>query len=54
LSYARKILGNDYPQLITVYLVAVDDTRLEIQLSKPVEAAGERLTQLICQELISI
>ncbi|MBL7757907.1 MAG: hydrogenase maturation protease [Chitinophagaceae bacterium] len=54
LSYARKILGDDYPQLITVYLVAVDDTRLEIQLSKPVEAAGERLAQLICQELISI
>lgn len=52
LSYARKILGDEYPEQITVYLIAVDDTRLEIQLSEPVKQAGDRLVQLISQHLI--
>lgn len=51
LSYARKILGADYPEDIQVYLVAVDNTRLEIGLSEPVQNAGDRLVKIILEDL---
>lgn len=50
LSYAKKILREEYPEDITVYLIAVDDTRLEIQLSEPVQLAGDRVAQLILSQ----
>lgn len=50
LSYAKKILREEYPDDITVYLIAVDDTRLEIQLSKNVKAAGDKVVELIIKE----
>jgi hydrogenase maturation protease len=51
LSYARKILGNEYPDDIQVYLIAVDDTRLEIQLSPAAREAGAKVADLIWAEL---
>lgn len=51
LSYAKKILREEYPEDITVFLIAVDDTRLEMQLSEAVQAAGDKIVQLICDEL---
>lgn len=47
LSYARKILGQDYPEDVGVYLVSITNTRLEIGLSEAVRAAGDRLVELI-------
>lgn len=53
LSYARKILRDAYPDDVQVYLIAVDNTRLEVDLSEPVRLAGDRVTRLILDELSS-
>ena len=34
LSYAKKILQDGYPDDIQVYLIAVENTRLEVELSR--------------------
>jgi hydrogenase maturation protease len=51
LSYARKILGDAWPEDIAVYLIAVSDTRLEVGLSDPVRRAGDKVANLILNEL---
>ena len=51
LSYAKKILREDYPQDISVYLIAVDNTRIEIELSDEVKAAGDKVVNYILDEL---
>lgn len=51
LSYAKKILGAEYPEDISVYLIAVSDTRLELGISVAVQEAGRKVTDLILEEL---
>jgi len=51
LSYAKKILGAEYPEDISVYLIAVSDTRLEIGISEGVLQAGKQVTDLIMADL---
>ena len=51
LSYAKKILREDYPEDISVYLISVSNTRLEIGLSEIVQTAGDRVVGLIKEEL---
>lgn len=51
LSYAKKIMQDDYPSDIQVYLIAVDDTRLEMYLSDAVKIAGDKVIALIQDEL---
>ncbi|MFN8357286.1 MAG: hydrogenase maturation protease [Spirosomataceae bacterium] len=51
LSYAKKIMRENYPDDITVYLISVENTRLEIELSEPVRLAGERVIELIMNGL---
>ncbi len=51
LSYAKRILGPEYPDDIQVYLVAIDDTRLEIRLSEAARAAGDRVAELIWNQI---
>ncbi len=51
LSYAKKIMQDDYPTDIQVYLIAVDDTRLEMHLSDAVKIAGDKVMALIQDEL---
>ncbi|GAB5523740.1 MAG: hydrogenase maturation protease [Roseivirga sp.] len=51
LSYAKKILVDEYPEDINVYLIAVDNTRLEIELSETVKAAGDKVVGLLLNEL---
>ncbi|MEQ9165803.1 MAG: hydrogenase maturation protease [Fulvivirga sp.] len=51
LSYAKKILQDDYPEDIQVYLVAVDDTRLEINMSETVKIAGDKVVDLVLADL---
>ncbi|MCD8539344.1 MAG: hypothetical protein LRY55_05965 [Leadbetterella sp.] len=45
------MLNNTLPGDISVYLIAVEDTRLEIQLSDAVKAAGEKVAGKILEEL---
>lgn len=52
LSYARKILRDQYPDDIHVYLISVDNTRLEIQLSEHVRHAGDRVVEYIKNDLV--
>lgn len=54
LSYARKILGGDYPNDIHVYLIAVDNTRLDVGLSDVVKAAGDQVVILMRDELLQL
>lgn len=51
LSYAKKILRDDYPEDISVYLIAVTNTRLQIGLSEPVQQAGDRLVGILQESL---
>ncbi len=51
LSYAKKILGDEYPDDISVYLIAIDNTKLEVDLSDEVKSAGEKVIVHILEEL---
>ncbi len=51
LSYAKKILGDEYPEDISVYLIAIDNTKLEVDLSYPVKEAGDKVVNHILEEL---
>lgn len=51
LSYAKRMLAHEYPEDIQVYLIAVDNTRLEVELSDEVKEAGDKVVQLMLEEL---
>jgi hydrogenase maturation protease len=51
LSYAKKILGDDYPEDIQVYLIAVENTKLDTLLSSEVKNAGDKVVQHILEDL---
>jgi len=51
LSYAKKILQDDYPEDIDVYLIAIENTKLEVELSDVVKTAGDKLVKLILEDL---
>ncbi|MEL6557420.1 MAG: hydrogenase maturation protease [Bacteroidota bacterium] len=51
LSYAKRILQDEYPEDIQVYLIAVDNTRLEVELSQAVREAGDKVVHLMIEEL---
>ena len=51
LSYAKKIMQSDYPDDVQVYLIAVDNTRLDIHLSEAVKSAGDKVVNLIKNDL---
>ncbi|MGB1449110.1 MAG: hydrogenase maturation protease [Flavobacteriaceae bacterium] len=51
LSYAKKILNDEYPNDIQVYLIAVENTRLEVELSNEVKNAGDQVVQHILDDL---
>lgn len=53
LSYAKKIMQNDYPEDIQVYLIAIENTKLEMDLSETVKQAGDKVVQLILREELS-
>ena len=51
LSYSKKILGDDYPEDIQVYLIAVENTKLETIISEEVKQAGNKVIQHIIEDL---
>lgn len=51
LSYAKKILQDAYPEDIQVYLVAIENTKLEVDLSDTVREAGDKIVGLILKDL---
>ena len=51
LSYAKKILRDDYPEQIDVYLVAIDSTRFNTEMTPEATEGADRLVQRILQDL---
>jgi len=51
LSYTKKILQDDYPEDIQVYLIAIENTKLEVDLSNVVMEAGDKVVQHILEDL---
>ena len=51
LSYTKKILQDEYPEDIQVYLVAIENTKLEVDLSAVVKEAGDKVVQHILEDL---
>lgn len=47
----EKILREEYPEDIQVYLIAIENTKLEIELSDIVKEAGDKVVQLILEDL---
>jgi hydrogenase maturation protease len=54
LSYAKKILQDEYPDDISVYLIAIDNTKLEMQINEVVKNSGDKVINLIKQELMQL
>jgi hypothetical protein len=51
LSYARKILGDDYPEEVEVYLISVEDTRFNVGMSDEAKAGADRVVALLKERL---
>ena len=51
LSYSKKILGDDYPEDIQVYLIAVENTKIDTTLSEEVKQAGDKVVHHILEDL---
>lgn len=54
LSYTKKILKEDYPEDIQVYLIAIEETKMDINLSTTVKEAGDKVFNHIMDELKEI
>ncbi len=51
LSYTKKILREEYPADIQVYLVAIENTKLEVDLSDVVKDAGNKIVEHILEDI---
>jgi hydrogenase maturation protease len=52
LSYAKKLMGNEFPEnKITVYLVAISEIKINMEMSKVVKLAGDELIERILSDL---
>ncbi len=51
LSYAKKILQNDYPKNIEVYLIAVQNTRFNTEMTEEARKGADKVVEIILQEL---
>jgi len=52
LSYAKKLMGNEFPEnKITVYLIAISEIKINMELSNEVKLAGDKLIETILNDL---
>lgn len=54
LSYAKKILLDQYPTDIQVYLISISNLKLDINLSDAVKAAGNKVIELISKDIFVV
>jgi hydrogenase maturation protease len=47
LSYAKKMLGENYPTDIDVYLIAIDSTRFNLEMTEEARQGGDKVVQNI-------
>lgn len=53
LSYAKKMLQEDYPNEIEVYLIAIDSTRFNVGMTEEAKRGGDKIVQVLLEELTS-
>lgn len=51
LSYAKKMLLDDYPEEIEVYLIAIDSTKFNVGMTEEATMGGDRVVKLLLEEL---
>ncbi len=51
LSYARKMLGDEYPEEVIVYLIAIESTRFNVGMSEEAKEGGDKIVKLLLDEL---
>lgn len=51
LSYAKKIMPDDFPEHMDVYLIAIDSTRFNTEMTDAARAGGDRLISILLEEL---
>lgn len=51
LSYAKKMLGEEYPEDIEVYLIAIDSTRFNVGMSEKAKNGGDKVVEILLEEL---
>lgn len=49
LSYAKKMLGNDYPANVEVYLIAIENTTFNVGMSEAATKGGDQVVQLLLE-----
>jgi Ni,Fe-hydrogenase maturation factor len=50
LSYAKKMLLDDYPEEIEVYLIAIEDTRFNVGMTEAAKKGGDKVINLLIEE----
>ncbi|MEL7122347.1 MAG: hydrogenase maturation protease [Bacteroidota bacterium] len=50
LSYARKILRDEYPEDIEVYLVAIENTKFNTGIGQEAQHGGDQVVQLLIEQ----
>ncbi len=51
LSYARKMLGDEYPENINVYLIAVEDTRFNTGMTEAAIKGADTVIDILYKQL---
>ncbi len=51
LSYAKKILQDDYPKNIEVYLIAIHNTRFNTEMTEEAKKGADKVVEIILEEL---
>ncbi len=50
LSYAKKMLGEEYPEDIEVYLIAIDSTKFNVGMTEEARKGGDKVVNLVKNE----
>lgn len=53
LSYAKKMLGDDYPKEIDVYLIAIDSTKFNVGMTPAGIAGADKIVKILLEDLSS-
>ena len=51
LSYAKKMLGEEYPKDIQVYLIAIDSTKFNVGMTDEAKKGGDKIVEVLLDEL---
>ncbi len=51
LSYAKKMLVDDYPEDIEVYLIAIDSTKFNVGMTEEGKAGADKIVGLLLEKL---